>query len=235
VRSHLTYANVVSTVCLFILLGGTSYAVATGSIDSREIRNNTIRSGDLRNNEVRSRDIRNRTVLGRDVLSNTLNGQHINESKLGKVPSAEDAATLAGLAPSSFVQGGGRLIANTVDVASGAAATVLELPGLGNLTVPSGTGSGCDAAAPDLGLRYTNTSGTHQDLFSFLDPGTDSHTTIGPGASDDEQVPGGLQYRQLRVRPLGSAAGAATLTVFAKVGGLPGTGCRVSGQALLSG
>jgi hypothetical protein len=31
VLARLTYANVVSTTCLFIVLGGTSYAVATGS------------------------------------------------------------------------------------------------------------------------------------------------------------------------------------------------------------
>src|SRR3954452_19894680 len=65
-RSHLTYANVVSSVCLFIVLGGTSYAVATGSIDSREIKNNTVRSKDLRNNTVRSRDVRNFSLLARD-------------------------------------------------------------------------------------------------------------------------------------------------------------------------
>jgi hypothetical protein len=46
-RPHLTYANVVSTACLFVVLGGTSYAVATGSIDSREIKNGTISRKDL--------------------------------------------------------------------------------------------------------------------------------------------------------------------------------------------
>jgi hypothetical protein len=46
-RSRLSYANVLSTICLFIVLGGTSYAVATGSIDSREIENGTIRTKDI--------------------------------------------------------------------------------------------------------------------------------------------------------------------------------------------
>jgi hypothetical protein len=40
-------------VCLFIVLGGTSYAVATGSIDRRESENSTVRSRDIRNNDVR--------------------------------------------------------------------------------------------------------------------------------------------------------------------------------------
>jgi hypothetical protein len=34
------YVNVMATVAVFIALGVTSYAVATGSIDSREIKNN---------------------------------------------------------------------------------------------------------------------------------------------------------------------------------------------------
>jgi hypothetical protein len=40
-------------LALFVALGGTSYAVATGSIDSREIKNSTVRSKDIRNGGVR--------------------------------------------------------------------------------------------------------------------------------------------------------------------------------------
>ena len=71
-RPRLTYANVVSTLCLFMLLGGTSYAVATGSIDTREIRNNTVRSGDVRNNSLRSRDVRNGALIAEDFKSGQL-------------------------------------------------------------------------------------------------------------------------------------------------------------------
>jgi hypothetical protein len=59
-------ALVVSLIALFCSLGGVSYAVATGSIDSREIKNNTVRSKDIRNNDVRSRDVRNSSLLARD-------------------------------------------------------------------------------------------------------------------------------------------------------------------------
>src|SRR5688572_10886487 len=61
-----------ATIAAFIALGGTSYAVATGSIDTREIRNNTVRSGDVRNNDVRGRDIRDGTILSVDVLDGSL-------------------------------------------------------------------------------------------------------------------------------------------------------------------
>jgi hypothetical protein len=100
-------AFVIACVALFVSLGGVSYAVATGSIDSRElknnsvrskdVRNNTLRTFDIRNNEVRGFDIRNSTVQGRDVAFNTLTGADISESSLTKVPSAATADS-AGIA-----------------------------------------------------------------------------------------------------------------------------------------
>jgi hypothetical protein len=96
-------ALVISLIALFVSLSGVSYGVATGFIDSRELKNNQVRSvdlrnndvrtRDLRNNEVRGRDIRNSTVQGGDVALNTLTGDDINESRLGKVPSAAAADT----------------------------------------------------------------------------------------------------------------------------------------------
>jgi hypothetical protein len=65
----------VALLALFISLGGVSYGVATGSIDSREIKNNTVRGKDVRNNSLRGADVR--------------------ESSLGKVPSAASADTAA--------------------------------------------------------------------------------------------------------------------------------------------
>ena len=94
-------------IALFVSLSGVSYGVATGFIDSREIKNNEIRSLDIRNNEIRTRDlrnnevrgidIRNSTVQGRDIGLNAVTGEDVKEDTLGKVPSATsaDAATSA--------------------------------------------------------------------------------------------------------------------------------------------
>jgi hypothetical protein len=106
-------AMVVALIALFVSLSGVSYGVATGFIDSREIKNNEVRSLDIRNNEVRTRDLRNNEVRGidirnstinsRDVALNTLTGVDINEGLLGKVPSAAaaDTAGTAGTANSA--------------------------------------------------------------------------------------------------------------------------------------
>ena len=91
-------AMVIALIALFVSLSGVSYGVATGFIDSREIKNNQIRSLDIRNNEIRSRDIRNNEVRGldirnstvqsRDIAINAITGEDVNEDTLGKVPSA---------------------------------------------------------------------------------------------------------------------------------------------------
>ena len=100
-------ALVISMVALFVSLSGVSYGVATGFIDSREIKNNEVRSIDIRNNQVRTRDlrnnevrgidIRNSTVQGRDIALNTVTGEDVREDTLQKVPSAllADSATSA--------------------------------------------------------------------------------------------------------------------------------------------
>jgi hypothetical protein len=86
-RQRLTFANVTSVLALFVALGGTSYAIATGAIGSREIRDNS----------VRSKDIRDRTIVGRDVRPNSLGGRSIRESRLGTVPRARNADRLGSL------------------------------------------------------------------------------------------------------------------------------------------
>ena len=93
-RLRPTPATLIALLALFVSLGGVSYGVATGYIDSREIKNNsTVRSKDLRNNEIRGLDIRNSTVQGRDVAISSIGGEDIRESTLAEVPSAERAGT----------------------------------------------------------------------------------------------------------------------------------------------
>jgi hypothetical protein len=104
VRSRLTYANVAASVALFIALGGTSYAVATGSIDSREIKNNSVRGADVRNSSLSGADVRNNKLTGADVRNDRLTGGDVLESSLGKVPSA-GAADTANTANSATVAG----------------------------------------------------------------------------------------------------------------------------------
>jgi len=79
IANRLSPSLAVACLALFISLGGVSYGVATGSIDSREIKNSTIR--------------------GKDVKNNSLTGSDVNESGLGQVPSATSAGTANPVGP----------------------------------------------------------------------------------------------------------------------------------------
>lgn len=103
-------ALVIAGIALFVSLGGVSYAVATGSIDSREIKNNTVRGKDMRANTITAREIRRRSLDGTDIKINRVGGNAVKEevlevSKLKKVPSAA-AADTAGTALNSGALGG---------------------------------------------------------------------------------------------------------------------------------
>jgi hypothetical protein len=74
-------AMAVAGIALFVSLGGVSYGLATGAIDSREVKNNSLRS----------RDVRNGALTGRDMGNDRVGGGAVKESSLGTVPGASIA------------------------------------------------------------------------------------------------------------------------------------------------
>lgn len=77
-RGQLSYANVVSTLCLFALLGGIGYAAAK-----------------LPKNSVGSKQVKDGSLKGVDVKGDTLTGDDISEGSLDKVASASQADSAA--------------------------------------------------------------------------------------------------------------------------------------------
>jgi hypothetical protein len=70
IRSHLSYANVMATVAVFIALGGTSYAVSQlprNSVGAKQIRSGAVGKSEIGKSAVRSRAIKNRSVALRDI------------------------------------------------------------------------------------------------------------------------------------------------------------------------
>jgi hypothetical protein len=74
-RSRLTYANVMSTLAVFIALGGSSYAAFA----------------------INGRSIKNRSISGNKLHRDTVTGREIRESRLGLVPHAHRADRLDGV------------------------------------------------------------------------------------------------------------------------------------------
>jgi hypothetical protein len=87
VREKLTYSNVVSTICLFLLLGGATAVAAS------QLGKNTVGSKQLKKNAVTTEKLKNQSVTAAKVKNGTLTGTQINVSTLGTVPAAQTAQT----------------------------------------------------------------------------------------------------------------------------------------------
>src|ERR1700689_4890345 len=77
IRSKLTYANVMSSIAVFLLLGGGAAFAASK----------------LGKNSVGTKQIKSGAVTGIKIKKGTITGTNINLSQLGTVPSATTAAT----------------------------------------------------------------------------------------------------------------------------------------------
>ncbi len=88
VGGHLTYANVVSSLCLFLLLGGGVTYAAT------HLGKNSVGAKQLKKNAVLTAKIKNEAITAAKVKKGTLTGAQINASTLSTVPTAQTANSL---------------------------------------------------------------------------------------------------------------------------------------------
>lgn len=108
IRRRLTYANVISTLCLFLLLGGGAYAairLPRNSVGSRQLKPKAVRTGILARNAVRTGKlapeaatagkIAKNAITTNRIRDNAVTGAKVKESTLGTVPSASEADSAA--------------------------------------------------------------------------------------------------------------------------------------------
>jgi hypothetical protein len=79
-RKRLSYGNVVSSLALFIALGGTSYALSLprNSVGAAQIRGGAVRASEVRSGAVRSSEVKDHSLGVRDLSTaarNLLRGQ----------------------------------------------------------------------------------------------------------------------------------------------------------------
>jgi hypothetical protein len=86
-RKRVTYANVMSTIAVFLCLGGAT-AVAAGTLGK-----NTIGQRQLKSKAVTTGKLANNAVNGSKVADGSLTGADINVGALGTVPSAVTATS----------------------------------------------------------------------------------------------------------------------------------------------
>jgi hypothetical protein len=229
-------AMVVALIALFLSLGGVSYGVATGFIDSRELKNNTVSTKDLKNNDIRSGDVR----------SNTLTGSDINESRLGKVPSATSAdsatsATSATNATTATSAGNASTVngftVRRIDYRAPNATTGTTILDLKGLTITAD----CTGSVPD-NVDVTGPPGSDISIWGY--DGDDATNPL-TGALDIENYAGGtLQNIEDTVGDTSANSVGVQLTYHRNNGdvvtaqfnmdatGVPATQCVIGGTAV---
>jgi hypothetical protein len=65
-------ALVVAMAALFVALGGTSYAVVAGTVDSKAVKNNSLRGKDVRDSTLTTKDVKDGSLLAGDFGSGQL-------------------------------------------------------------------------------------------------------------------------------------------------------------------
>jgi hypothetical protein len=148
-RRHLTYANVMSTLAVLLLVGGgtavasdAAKSAAKNSVTSKSVKDGAIQSKDLRDGAaVGSVDVIDGSLSGQDVQNNSLTGDDIDESKLnlpansvGSSSVTDDSLTEADLGAGSVTSsefGTITRVESSVSVAAGA-------DGIGITTCPAG-------------------------------------------------------------------------------------------------
>src|SRR3954464_1701260 len=82
-RRRPTYANVTSTLALFVALGGTSYAAAT--ISGSDVRDHSLTGRDVTRGSLSGTQIRSRSIPGGDLAPNSVQGSRIRNGTIQQV------------------------------------------------------------------------------------------------------------------------------------------------------
>jgi hypothetical protein len=77
IRKRLTYANVMSSIAVFLILGGAT-AIAAKKIGTKQIKANAITTGKIKKNAVTKAKIKNGAIDGSKIADGSVTGSDIN-------------------------------------------------------------------------------------------------------------------------------------------------------------
>ena len=175
-RKRLTYANVMSSIAVFLVLGGAT-AIAAGqlgknSVGKKQLKANSVTTAKIKKNAVTGAKIKNGAVNGAKVQDGSLSGSDINIGTLGTVPNS---------ATTDVIKGG------KGTVALGQTATVFT-HGPVSLSVK------CEVPKQNENLitaRALISSSTDNTVFTSWEDGS---TKLGPGTPEDERELNGYSW-----------------------------------------
>jgi hypothetical protein len=117
-RSHLSFANVISVIALFVALGGASYAAVSlpkNSVGSKQIKKRAVRAkhinknavgaSKIQGNAVSSPKIADGTVFSADLADNSVGSSELSDNSVGSSEIASNAVGSNEVTDGSLVAG----------------------------------------------------------------------------------------------------------------------------------
>jgi hypothetical protein len=173
IRSHLSYANVMATIAVFIALGGTGYA-AHEQIFSSDIVDGEVRTPDIATDAVTQDKIRAGAVGRPEIGSAAVTSDKINAGAVNSSKVKDNDLTGDDILESSLglIEGKGQALYNRVvqQAGSGFTGDILQVPGFGKVY------AGCDDDPAGARTIFNNNT---------LDP---VHVWVDDGAADPTNV-----------------------------------------------
>jgi len=220
IRKRLTYANVMSSIAVFLVIGGATAFAALGK--------NTVGSKQLKKNAVTTAKIKNNAVTTAKIKKGAVTGAKLNLATIGKVPSA----TSADSAGNANTVGGNSVVAiNFTGDATTGPTQVLNLNGF-TLTATCSAGEVLSVVANGPGgSRLESVSaeaaGGNENANQAYSENLGANPNVELLSTDDDQVVGNTQLY------LGSGGRNVSITWQAEsFGGIPSPHCAFTGYAI---
>jgi hypothetical protein len=200
IRKRLTYANVMSSIAVFLVLGGAT-AFAASKITAKQLQSNSVTTAKIKKNAVTASKIKNNAITTSKVANGAITGPKVNLGSLGQVPSALNAvnAVNATNAANAKTANGQSAVKIFTKLTPGAGTTTLAT--LGGFTLTAS----CPNATPEVLIQLHGPPNVPAVMTS-LTTGNSTGTTI------EGYAPGTNKTLELNNEDLGEAtfSGATT-------------------------
>jgi hypothetical protein len=187
-RRRLSFANVTSTMALFVALGGTSYAaitlpsnsvgksqIRTAGVGQSEVASASIGNGELRSNAVLSPEIKTNAVGASEIRPSAIDSDELADKGIGAADLSDAAKTaVADMSAVTFRAG-----STSAGVAAGGNATSVSKTGTGDYVVTlSKDVSACLYSATVAGVKSGATIEPAGKGFATATPSTDGTKVV---------------------------------------------------------
>lgn len=147
VRKRLTYANVMSSIAVFLVLGGAAFAASQlpkNSVGSKQLKNNAVTTAKIKNNAVTTAKIKNGAIISSKLAAGAVEGGSLAKGAVSNEKLADNAVTSPKVADNSLTG---------ADINQGSLKSVKAANVYGLTYAETGTGAPKIINASDPGIK----------------------------------------------------------------------------------